>query len=172
MTANASSETIRMSRKRPVRALKPDPREPSRIAEEKDTFDACNAGASPKASPVASAIITAKMSTGQSTWRALIRGMLAGRKRAIIPRVLTAVTTPTTAPMTDKSIDSVIIWRIMRPRPAPKASRTATSCCRPEARANSRLAMFNDTIRTMRITAPITTSSMGRTLPTRASCSG
>ena len=52
------------------------------------------------------------------------------------------------------------------------ASRTAISCCRPEARANRRLAIFNDTMKMIRITAPSNTNSMGRTLPTNVSCSG
>jgi hypothetical protein len=32
--------------------------------------------------------------------------------------------------------------------------------------------MFNDTMKTIRITAPSNTSSMGRTLPTKVSCNG
>src|SRR5580658_3177890 len=54
----------------------------------------------------------------------------------------------------------------------PSANRTAISCCRAEARAKRRLAMFNDTMKTIRITAPNNTNSMGRTLPTKVSCNG
>src|SRR5262249_18635156 len=72
----------------------------------------------------------------------------------------------------DSRGDSVSICHTMRPRLAPSDSRTAISCCRAEARAKRRLAMFSDTMNTIRIAAPSNTSSMGRTLPTNVSCNG
>ncbi len=128
------------------------------------------AGASPNTPPVRREISRANPSTTQSMLTSPSRGMFEGTKRRMKPKVPTAVTTPAKPPIKDSSMDSVSIWRTMRPRLAPSAKRTAISCCRPEARANSRLAMFNDTMKTIRMTAPSKTSSMGRTLPTKDSC--
>ena len=117
-------------------------------------------------------ISRANASTTQSIRTSLSRGTFDGTKRRMKPKVPTAVAIPAAPPMSDSSMDSVSIWRTMRPRLAPSANRTAISCCRPEARAKRRLAMFNDTMKTIRMTAPSNTSSMGRTLPTKVSCNG
>src|SRR5215475_8439612 len=85
-------------------------------------------------------ISRANASTTQSIRTSLSRGTFDGTKRRMKPNVPTAVTIPATPPTSDSSIDSVSIWRTMRPRLAPSAERTAISCCRPEARAKRRLA--------------------------------
>ena len=60
------------------------------------------------------------------------------------------------------------MWR----RPAPKAARTASSRERPEARAIIRLATLAQAMRRTRATAPMMTTRVGRTRPTRVSRRG
>ena len=100
------------------------------------------------------------------------RGRFAGTNRKTAFSVITAVVSPAIPPMKASNSDSVSICRIILPPLAPIAARTAISCCRPEARARSRLPMFRDTTKTIKITAAINTTSIGRTLPTNDCCNG
>src|SRR5260370_36150070 len=49
---------------------------------------------------------------------------------------------PAAPPNSDSKMLSVSSWLRTRQRLAPRAARIAISCCRPEARANCRVAMF------------------------------
>ena len=60
----------------------------------------------------------------------------------------------------------------MRARLAPRAARTAISLRRASVRARTRLATLAQAISRTHPTAPSSTSSAGRTSPTRSSCSG
>ena len=57
-----------------------------------------------------------------------------------------------TAPSSRLSVSS---WRMMRPRPAPRAARTDISRARAVARASSRLATLAQAISSTKVTAPI-----------------
>jgi len=67
---------------------------------------------------------------------------------------------------------SVSIWRIMRPRPAPRAARTAISFCRDAPRASIRLATFAHAISSTQPTAASRISKAGRAGPATRSFSG
>jgi hypothetical protein len=70
---------------------------------------------------------------------------------------------PASPPAVDRIVLSVSNWRMMRPRPAPSAARTAISRPRPDARASSRLAVFAHAIKSSIPTALTIISSGGRT---------
>ncbi len=61
-------------------------------------------------------------------------------------------------PASDSSRLSNNVWRMMRPRLAPSASRTPISFCRAAARAISRLATLAQAISSTRPTMPISTA--------------
>ena len=69
---------------------------------------------------------------------------------------------PMTPPITDSSTLSVSSCRMMRPRPAPIAARSATSRLRAVARTSSRLATLAHAISRTKATAALRISSVGR----------
>src|SRR5207253_2557117 len=62
--------------------------------------------------------------------------------------------TPTIPPSTERGKVSVTSWRMIRPRPAPRAVRTATSVLRDAARASNRPATFAHPMIRTNATAP------------------
>ena len=104
---------------------------------------ASHAGARPKINPVNRVTPAAKANTPQSirTLRSLCSQPLPSNEGiALRPRYPSS--RPPAPPMAASSKLSVSNWRRIRPRPAPRASRTLISRCRCEPRASSRLAMF------------------------------
>ena len=73
---------------------------------------------------------------------------------------------PSTPPQSPSTALSVRHWRINRPRPAPSATRTASSRSRETARASSKLATFTHAISSTRLTAPNSNHSVDRTSST------
>ena len=64
-------------------------------------------------------------------------------------------------------LSGAILWHEWRyPRPAPMATRTAISFCRPTALASSRLATFAHAINSTIVTAPSSINNAGRTFCT------
>ncbi len=59
---------------------------------------------------------------------------------------------PSNTPALDKTRLAVSIWRLSRPRPVPRALRTANSFLRVASRANSRFKRFTKTISKVRPT--------------------
>ena len=83
-----------------------------------------------------------------------------------------AATRPSTLPAMASSRLSVRSCRTTRHGLAPNASRTATSCCRPDARASVELATFAHAINSTQVTIAIKASSVPRTPATTLSSSG
>ena len=83
-----------------------------------------------------------------------------------------ATRSPSRPPASASRVVSAKSCRTMRARLAPRAARTAISLRRPSVRASTRLATFAQAISRTHPTAPSSTSSAGRTSPTRSSCSG
>ena len=79
---------------------------------------------------------------------------------------------PSAPPTNDSMRLSVSSCRMMRPRPAPMAARTAISRLRVVARASSRFATFAHAMSSTKLTAPSSSQSVGRTFATSASRSG
>ncbi len=77
-------------------------------------------------------------------------------------RAAIASAKPRPPPTTEMISDSVSSCRTRRRRPAPSARRIASSRTRAVARPSWRLAMFAQTIRNSRPTAPLSISSAGR----------
>ncbi len=85
---------------------------------------------------------------------------------AAIARTATKPSTMPSAPPNSARVRlSVSSCLAMRPRPAPSAARTESSCWRPVARASSRLAMFTHAMSRSIDTAAISTTSGRRTSP-------
>src|SRR5437016_12489814 len=83
-----------------------------------------------------------------------------------------ANSSPAAPPRTDNSALSVSVFRMSRPRPAPRAARITSSRRSATARIISKLAKFAHAISKTRPTVPKSTSSADRTSPTSHSCSG
>ena len=78
---------------------------------------------------------------------------------------------PSTPPASESSTLSVSSCRMMRPRPAPIAARTAISRLRPVARTSSRFATFAHAMSSTRPTAPSRIHSVVWTSRTISFCS-
>jgi hypothetical protein len=79
---------------------------------------------------------------------------------------------PPAAPTSASSTLSLSIWRISRPRRAPRAERTPISCSRTALRARSRFATFTQAMSSTSATAPASTGSAGRIWSTICSWMG
>ncbi len=130
---------------------------------------ACSAGAKPKSRPSRRVIPPVKASTAPSMPMASILGRLIGLEAtsALIARY--AMPSPAAPPTAESNTLSVSSCRASRQRPAPIAVRIAISRCRAVARASSRLARLAQAISSTKPTAPMSTSSAGRILPTTCS---
>ena len=147
-------------------------RDPSRSARVPLVAAARSEGTSPKSTPVItvtpSANSNTRPSSGTSSTRQPSGGCIAINART--PARPSA--TPVAPPAIASARLSVIIWRTIRPRPAPRAERTATSRVRPDARTSSRLATFAHANSSSVIVDPRRICNGTRASPARRSWSG
>ena len=124
------------------------------------------AGASPKRRPLSEGGGESKQQHVPSSWTSSARGRPPGQKvtKGRMPRAASA--TPSSASGQSKTALSVRHWRTRRPRPAPRATRMASSRSRDTARASRRLAILAQAISSTRLTAPSRSHSVERTSPT------
>ncbi len=174
--ARATSSTTSTARVLFCRNPLPERPLPSLRVVLRSSREAWSAGMSPNRMPVAidSAIVNAR--TRQSTVTTEPFSPTRGR-----PAVFTASSAripavprsrPSAPPANDSMRLSVSSCRMMRPRPAPMAARTAISRLRVVARASSRFATFAQAMSSTKLTAPSSSQSVGRTFATSASRSG
>ncbi len=133
--------------------------------------DPRHAGASPKANAAARAAVVANASTRQSSVRRaapIASGTSCSRNRM----AGTASTSPATAPSPARTRHSVRNWAISLPRPAPRATRTATSRLRTSPRDNSRFARLAQAINSNAAQAHIRTINAAWVLPAISSRRG
>jgi hypothetical protein len=120
------------------------------------------AGNSPNSSPVKTDTPSVKASTVPSMEISSARGV----KRDVNPtsrsRTRYPQPRPSAPPATASIVLSVKSWRAMRPRPAPRAVRTASSRCRPNTRASARFATLAATSNSTNPVVASRTSSVGR----------
>ena len=137
----------------------------------------CSAGTRPKSIPVPTetAAVNGDHAPVDADERALLRRS-SGSPAVLIVSSARMPTTPSTSPMappiTESATLSVSSWRMIRPRPAPMAARSATSRLRAVARTSSRLATLAQAISRTNATAALRMSSVGRALLTNTCCSG
>ncbi len=168
-TAKAISEITKPLCRR--RELPVTVRAPARSVCSSWRAGARRAGASPKRRPHRSEAASANKSTCQSSCTSSARGKLPGQNftNGRIPTAANKM--PSMPPESPKTALSVRHWRINRPRPAPSATRIASSRSRETARASSKLATFTHAINSTRLTAPSSNHRVDRTFPT-SGCSG
>ena len=92
-----------------------------------------------------------------------ICGMMSARRRM----AQGAIASPSAPPASERRALSIRSCRMIRPRPAPRASRIATSFCRAVERAIIRLATFAHAISRTSPTIPITAHSRRRKVSLR-----
>ena len=145
------------------------------MTEFKSARDATSAGIKPKIMPVTIDNATVNSTTFPSmpstepVWPSRGKPAVLTVSSARIPRY--PATRPSAPPANDSIKLSVSSCCMMRQRPAPSATRTASSRRRPVARINSKFATFAHAISSTKPTAPSATSSVGRAWRTSASCS-
>ena len=101
------------------------------------------------------------------------RGTVPGGASATNPGTpQSAIKIPAAPPASATKVLSVSNCRTSRQRPAPKAVRTAISCCRPAARASNRFATLAQAMSSTNATAPAKIKSDARIFATRSSLSG
>ena len=121
---------------------------------------AWSAGARPKTMPVSSATARVKMPTRRSGCAVRVRRASSnGSARSSSSPVQTARKTPAAPPSSESSTLSVRSWRTIRPRPAPRLKRMASSFWRAVARAISRLATFAQATSSTSPTIPMSATS-------------
>ena len=147
--------------------LRRSERAPARSVRSSDRAGTRRAGARPNRTPLASETPSANSSTRQSSPTSSARGRLPGQNATNGRRPIAARAIPSTPPETPSTRLSVRHWRTRRPRPAPSATRMASSRSRETARASMRLAMFTQAISSTRLTAPSSSHSVPRTSSTR-----
>ena len=100
------------------------------------------------------------------------RGRFVGRivGSTLTPQIATKM--PSTPPAEESTRDSARNCRMRRPRPAPRAARTASSLRRADVRVNSNPATFAQATSRSRPTAPKSVKKAVRTSPTMASAKG
>ncbi len=104
--------------------------------------------------PVPTETASVNPSTRQSRSSVVTPLSCSGIKFLSTLKLQLASTSPSAPPASDSIKFSVSNWRMMRPRPAPRAVRTAISRLRPVARASSRFAMLAQAISSTHPTAP------------------
>ena len=131
--------------------------------------EARHAGRIPNTTPVRTASPRPNARTGPSSPISVARGSARGQtaSRALSPDADS--TTPTAPAASASSVLSVSSWRTSRPRPAPRARRTASSRRRAVARASRRLAALAQAISSTRATAPASIRRRWLTSPIAAS---
>ena len=111
-------------------------RVPSDNASRTSCRPARSAVASPSAAAVSTATVVANSMAVRSTLTSCTRGRLAGCMATSVRTPPNAIATPVSMAATDRTMASASSCRAMRPRPAPTASRTASSRRRVDARAS------------------------------------
>ena len=154
------------------RPLRPPVRLPSFKSRFGSAFEDCKAGARPKRSPALIERRNATPSTRASRCTSVRRGKSAGINASSDSRASISTTIAAAPPRNDNTTLSVSSCRISRAREAPSAWRIASSRSRPEERASSRLAIFTQAINSTNPTAASSTTSVGRTLLVKFSCTG
>src|SRR5580693_5848348 len=121
---------------------------------------AIHAGTVPKSNPLSRVTLAVNANTVQSS-DILNCDVSQGFASSVgnVRQPAKARATPSAPPRAESKRLSVSTPRNTRARPAPRASRKATSLCRAIERANSRLAMFEQAKRRTRPTTAISTSS-------------
>ena len=120
----------------------------------------------PKSPPASSEMPNANAITSGSSDISSSRGRLLGAiatNRRIVPY---ATPSPATPPARPSAMLSNSSSRAMRPRPAPRAERMASSCWRPSALTSSRFATFAHAISSTAPMVPISTQSTSPMSPT------
>ena len=110
-------------------------------------------GGHPASRPATSAAATANPHTTRSSRACSRRGTPAGAKATRMRSSPAAMANPAAAPPARTSV-SARSWRAMRPRPAPRAARTASSRPRAAPRASSSPATFAQATSRTSPTAP------------------
>ncbi len=123
-------------------------------------------GARPNRRPLPSESASAKTSTRRSSPISWARGMVPGPSERSASSPQTASRSPQAPPSTPSSRLSSSSSFASRAREAPSAERIVTSRIRPATRASVRLATLAQAMRRTSATAPMNTSSAGRTSPT------
>ena len=131
--------------------------------------DTCSAGARPTSIVVRTETTSVNSRTAGSIATRSARGIVCAPSITSPRTVQCASTSPLTVPAALNARHSVMSCRTRRPRPAPSASRTASSRCRSAPLASSRFARLLHAMRRTRATAPSRTSSAVRACPTIAS---
>ncbi len=123
-------------------------------------LDICTAGARPKMTAVTSDTPSAKSPTRRSGAddNAPAERSAGSRPTSSSPIQIES-TRPRAPPASASSTLSKSVWRTMRARPAPSASRRLTSFCRAAARATRRLATFAHAMSSTSPTMAISTAS-------------
>ncbi len=116
----------------------------------------------PESSETARVNASARESMAISSRRGRVAGPCATRKRS----PAWASPSPSTPPSSPSTTLSMSSPRTIRPRPAPSAARTASSCCRPSALTSNRLATLAHAITITMPIVPISTHRAPATLPT------
>ena len=153
MVAKAISAAASILRRR-ARISPADPRPPCLRASPRFAPRARQAGASPKRSPVSSVKAQANRRTSESTCTAETGSRLGGSAALMARTAAKAPRMPQAPPAAASTPLSTSSWRTSRPRPAPRAARTASSVRRATERASRRLAMLAQAIRSTKTTAP------------------
>ena len=130
------------------------------------------AGAKPTMRPVATVTPSAKISAVESRPTSDIRGSSLAPTRSISLSPSQARNTPVAAPNVASTRDSINSCWKMRPRPAPSATRTATSFARITPRDSSRLVTLMQATSSSSAEAARMIISVGPSGPTTASISG
>ena len=133
------------------------------------TFGVYKAGARPNKTPQNSDAANPNRSTRRSSDAEARYGIPAGAMATNVRSRRTARMHPATPPPRLSSSVSASVCRIMRDRPAPSATRTASSCRRAMDRANSRFAALAQATRSMARTAASSVHDATRKSPVRRS---
>ena len=129
-------------------------RPPSLSASVSSGFAVANAGIKPNKIPVPTATIAVTIKTTRSTFTSASRGTVRAPICLSSCRPQTERMIPAAAPAIASNTLSVSIWRSNRQRPAPRATRIASSRSRALALASSMVARFAHAISSTKITAP------------------
>ncbi len=124
-----------------------------------------SAGASPNRAPERREIRSVNPSTRASRWTSVVRGSASPVIPSTAPLPSAASTTPRAPPSTPSTMLSVSSCCTTRPRPAPRAVRTANSRALALHRARVRFATFTQAMRSTKATAAMRRRSTGRTGP-------
>ena len=131
-----------------------------------------SAGANPTSSPLTTTVARTNSKTRPSNVTASSRGSFEAPRMRSARTLTYAISAPKIAPTPHNMADSVSSWPTMRPRPAPRDTRTAISRARAAPRASSKLVTLTHASRSSRPVADITMIRMGPRSPTTEATSG